>query len=136
MQAEDADSGNNSALVYNIVGGADRESFYLHPITGELRSKIDMSSTGQKLLTIEILATDSWGMGNSAATEANVSEAVKFFMEMCCPTSCPPDLATGLTHGLNFIQLLYSLWFLSDFCPGGWIQGDPRGKDSTISVSS
>ena len=72
LQGEDADTGNNSVLVYNLVGGADKDSFYLNPITGEIHSKIDMSVFPKKVLEIEVLATDNWGNGNSVATEAKV----------------------------------------------------------------
>ena len=59
--------------MYNLIGGADRDAFYLNSMTGELFSKIDMGLSVKKVLEIELLATDNWGEGNSAATMAKVT---------------------------------------------------------------
>ena len=72
-QGVDADIGNHRVLVYNLIGGADRDAFYLNSMTGELFSKIDMGLSVKKVLEIELLATDNWGEGNSAATMAKVT---------------------------------------------------------------
>ena len=73
IQATDRDTGNNSALVYSISGGEDRDKFYIDPTQGQIYSKVNIDDFEKEVYSLEVVACDDWGQGIRTTATVMVS---------------------------------------------------------------
>ena len=70
----DRDTGNNSALVYSIVGGDDWEKFHIDSNRGNIFSKFKVTGNEVDMYSIVVEARDDWGRGLVTSTIVKVCD--------------------------------------------------------------